>query len=88
MKRFVGKVVATGMNKSIVVEVSWHKKHPLYKKIVTRQRRYLVDSASHTVSIGDVMEIVETRPVSKHKHFAIDKIITSSTNKEEKNGTA
>ncbi len=48
-----------------------YKKHPRYGKYVTVHKKYLVDSQGKTVTIGDEVEIVSSRPISKRKHWAL-----------------
>ena len=88
MRTFVGEVVSDVMQKTVVVTVVRKTRHPLYKKILTRRKRYLVDLGNHNVARGDVVQIVETRPISKNKHFIVQNIIKSFQKKEEDNGTA
>lgn len=74
-----GKVVSTKMNKTILVEVERLIVHPIYKKRLKRTSRF----AAHTeepVGIGEMVEIVETKPYSKTKRFKVVKVLT----KEEK----
>ena len=87
MKTIIGTIVSEAKN-TLVVEVSWKVNHPLYKKTLARTRRYLVDAGSQHVSRGDVVQIRETRPISKRKHFIIQKIIKASLQREEDHGTA
>ena len=75
MKTFNGTVVSTKMSKSIVVEVERSRPHPLYRKIMRRRKRYKVHCEEANIKVGDVVKIVETRPISKEKHFAILKIL-------------
>lgn len=89
MKIITGTIVSEA-KKTLIVEVMRKVRHPLYKKMLTRRQRYLVDAGtSRHVSNGDIVQIRETRPISKRKHFIIHKIIKISLKKEEEgNGTA
>lgn len=62
------------MQKSAVVLVGSKKRHPLYKKIYLRTKKYIVDDPKG-VKEGDLVEIVKTRPVSKHKHFQVSRVM-------------
>lgn len=73
-KKFKGIVVSTKMTNTVVVEVKRLLQHPLYKKTISRKKRYLVDSRNHKVKEGDIVEIIECRPISKKKHFTIYKV--------------
>ena len=62
-----GVVVSNNMNKSIVVLVETKYKHPLYKKIVKRSKKFIVHDEKNECQIGDLVEITECRPLSKRK---------------------
>jgi small subunit ribosomal protein S17 len=76
-KTLNGKVTSTSMQNTITVEVSFKVPHKLYKKLLTRSKKYKVDLNGKEVQVGDVVEIVETKPFSKDKYFKIEKILTS-----------
>ena len=67
----VGIVVSNKMDKTAVVAVERRIQHPLYKKIVRRTTRYKAHDAKNTANLGDVVRIVETRPLSKDKRWRI-----------------
>lgn len=74
MKRILkGKVVSLAMQKTAVVEVTLKRPHPLYRKLVTKQKRYKADTKEVTVLVGDTVFIEETRPIAKEKHFRIQR---------------
>lgn len=75
MKIFEGVVVSTKMQKTVVVEVSFKKPHPLYKKLLKRRKRYKVDTNNFKVNVLDRVKIIKTRPISKEKHFKIMEVI-------------
>lgn len=75
MKLITGTVVSDKMDKTIVVEVTDRWQHPLYQKIVKRSKKYLAHDEKQTAKIGDVVSIVASRPLSKRKSWALDKII-------------
>lgn len=70
-KVLAGKVVGVKMNNTVVVEVVRRTPHPLYKKLVRKSKKFKVDSAGVEVTVGQEVKIVETRPISKDKHFKI-----------------
>lgn len=74
----VGKVVSNKMNKTIVVEVSYLKKHRLYKKAVRQTSRFKAHDEENQCKIGDLVRIEECRPISKDKHFRLAEIIKRS----------
>lgn len=84
MKIFEGLVVSTKMNKTIVVEITRRTPHPLYKKLIKRSQKFNVDNSGfESVTVGDSVKIVETRPISKNKYFKVMEIV-SSVNNESK----
>ena len=69
-----GRVVSTKLKNTATVIVERFSMHPLYKKIFTRTKKYLVDDLIG-VKDGDIVEIVKCKPVSKNKHFKITKVV-------------
>lgn len=76
MKVLTGKVVSMKMQNTVVVEVSRRVPHPLYKKLLKKSKHFNADTAGKTVEVGEEVRIVETKPVSKTKYFAIKEVIT------------
>jgi small subunit ribosomal protein S17 len=74
----VGKVVSDKMDKTVVVEVDYLRKHRLYKKAIRRTSRFKVHDEKNECRVGDVVRIVECRPLSKEKHFMLAEIIKRS----------
>lgn len=70
MKILKGMVISTKMNKTAVVRVDRQWKHPLYQKAVKRSKKYLVHNEG-SVKEGDMVTIVETKPMSKMKRWRI-----------------
>ena len=70
-----GKVVSDKMGKTIVVEIPETKRHPLYKKAVKFSTKVKAHDENNEAGIGDTVEIMETRPLSKDKHFRLVKVI-------------
>src|SRR5215467_11147292 len=71
----VGQVVSTKMAKTIVVEVSRRVPHPLYKRIIGKRKKFYADDAEGKAKMGDVVRIVECRPLSKLKHWRLAEVI-------------
>lgn len=69
-----GRVVSAKTSQTVVVLVEREKIHPLYKKTFRRSKRYLVHDEIG-VALGDLVEIVQVRPMSKHKHFQVQKVV-------------
>ena len=66
-----GTVVSSNMQDTITVAVERYVKHPKYKKFQRRTKKYLVHDAGNTSQVGDKVEIIETRPLSKRKRFTL-----------------
>ena len=74
-KTRVGVVVSDKMDKTIVVAVVDNVKHPRYSKIIKRTVRFKAHDENNECGIGDTVEIMETRPLSKDKYFRLVRII-------------
>ncbi len=74
-RELVGKVVSSVNNKTITVLVETYKKHPLYGKRVKSSKKYAVHDEENKAKVGDVVRIVETRPLSKTKRFYLKEIV-------------
>jgi small subunit ribosomal protein S17 len=74
-KTRVGTVVSDKMNKTVVVLVERRLAHPLYGKQVTRSKKYHAHDENNEYNIGDVVRIVETRPLSKLKRWRVAELI-------------
>jgi len=71
----VGQVVSTKMSKTIVVEVTRRVPHPIYKRIVTKKKKFYAHDEAETAKTGDIVRIVEHRPVSKLKRWALGDVV-------------
>ena len=74
-KTRTGKVVSDKMDKTIVVAVEDHVKHPLYKKIVKRTYKLKAHDENNECKIGDTVKVMETRPLSKNKRWRLVEIM-------------
>ena len=74
-KTRIGKVVSNKMDKTIVVAIEDHVKHPLYKKIVKRTYELKAHDEQNQCSIGDTVKVMETRPLSKDKRWRLVEIV-------------
>ena len=77
----VGQVVGDKMDKTVSVAIETRKPHPLYKKIMKRRVRLMAHDEGNACKVGDVVRIVESRPMSKTKHWRVAEIV--SKGKEE-----
>ncbi|MDR2532057.1 MAG: 30S ribosomal protein S17 [Oscillospiraceae bacterium] len=74
-KTRVGVVVSDKMDKSIVIAIKDNVRHPLYKKIIKRTIKFKAHDENNECSVGDKVEVMETRPISKDKHWRLVKIL-------------
>ena len=70
-----GKVVSNKMDKTIVVAVENHVKHPLYNKIVKRTYKLKAHDEENTCNIGDIVKVMETKPISKDKRWRLVEVM-------------
>ena len=70
-----GKVVSDKMDKTIVVAVEDHVKHPLYKKILKRTYKLKAHDENNECNVGDTVRVMETRPLSKDKRWRLVEIV-------------
>lgn len=80
----VGVVTGNKMKKTVTVLVERQVRHPLYKKIIKRRKKFLVHDEYEKCKIGDVVKIVETRPLSKRKRWRVKEIVGLSSSEVEK----
>lgn len=73
-----GVVVSDKMDKTVVVAVQSHRSHPLYRKKVKRIKRFKAHDESNSCRTGDVVRIIETRPLSREKRWRVEQIIAKS----------
>ncbi len=74
-KTRTGKVVSNKMQKTIVVAVEDHVKHPLYNKIVKRTYKLKAHDENNECNIGDIVKVMETRPLSKDKRWRLVEVM-------------
>jgi small subunit ribosomal protein S17 len=81
-RRLVGKVTSNKMKKTVVVEIASTQRHPLYGKVVRSTRRFKAHDEKNECGVGDVVEIVESQPISKEKRWVVERIVTKNTGAE------
>ena len=74
-KTRVGIVVSDKMDKSIVIAIKDNVRHPLYKKIIKKTIKFKAHDERNECGVGDKVEVMETRPISKDKHWRLVKIL-------------
>ena len=74
-KERVGLVISDKMDKTVVVEITEKSKHPLYKKTITRSKRFKAHDEENACGVGDKVRIVETRKLSKDKNWRVAELV-------------
>ena len=77
-KEKLGRVVSTKMNNTIVVEIPEHRPHPIYKKIITTTKNYMVHDSGNKTKEGDEVRIIESKPLSKTKHWCVVEVVRAA----------
>ncbi len=75
-KTLIGEVVSTKMKKTVVVRIMRKFRHPLYRKVIVRHKKYKAHNENLELIVGDTVKIEETRPISKDKHFKVVEKVT------------
>ncbi len=71
----VGTVVSDKMDKTVIVRVETRQPHPLYGKIVTKSKKFAAHDEENRCRVGDVVKIMETRPLSRRKRWRVVEIL-------------
>ncbi|MBK7647972.1 MAG: 30S ribosomal protein S17 [Betaproteobacteria bacterium] len=74
-RTLVGRVVSDKMEKTVTVLVERKVKHPMYGKVMVRSKKYHAHNEGNSARAGDLVEIVETRPVSRTKTWAVTSVL-------------
>ena len=74
-KQLVGRVASNKMEKSVVVEVQRVTRHPIYHKVVRSHHRFMAHDEKNECGIGDMVRIVEARPMSRRKRWVVEEIL-------------
>ena len=74
-RRLEGRVVRNSMDKTLVVSVETTKRHPLYRKVIRTSKTFKVHDESNSVPVGAKVKIVESRPISKTKCWALEEVL-------------
>ncbi len=75
----IGVVVAKNTKKTVTVKIERQLRHPLYKKIIKRQKKFLAHDEYEKCKVGDVVRIIETRPISRRKRWRVLEIVGLSS---------
>ena len=74
-KNMIGKVTSDKMDKTIAIRVETVKQHPLYKKTIKTSKKYKAHDENNEAKTGDIVKIMETRPLSKDKRWTLIEIV-------------
>ena len=74
-RTLIGRVVSDKMDKTVTVLVERKVKHPMYGKVMVRSKKYHAHNEGNSAKAGDLVEIVETRPVSRTKSWAVTSVL-------------
>ncbi len=78
-KTLTGVVSSVAPNKTIVITIHTRKTHPIYKKQYTVTTKFMAHDENNDCNVGDKVSIVETRPISARKHYALKEILQRAT---------
>lgn len=74
-KTRIGTVISNKMNKSIIVAIERKIKHPMYKKYFKKTNKYMAHDENNVANVGDVVKIMETRPLSTRKRWRLIEVV-------------
>lgn len=78
-KVLVGRVISDKMDKTIVVQVERLKRHPRYGKVIRFHKKYKAHDENNAAKIGSLVKIIESRPISKEKRWALVEVLEAAT---------
>lgn len=81
-KRLIGRVVSDKMQKTVVVQVERTKRHPLYGKVIKVRKKFYAHDEHNECRVGDLVQIVESRPLSRLKRWVVEAILERSERPE------
>ena len=74
----VGRVLSNRMDKTVVVQVVRRKRHRLYGKVISTRTKFKAHDAENSCQIGDLVKIIESRPLSREKRWSVTEILESA----------
>ena len=74
-KRLVGVVTSDKMDKTVIVEITTTKRHPVYGKVMRVRKKFKAHDENNDAKVGDRVEIIESKPISRHKRFMVTSIV-------------
>ncbi|MFC1994062.1 30S ribosomal protein S17 [Chloroflexota bacterium] len=73
-RNYIGRVLSAKMDKTVLLEVETRRRHPRYKRVITYKRKFKAHDEDNTCSVGDLVQFIETRPLSKEKCWLVTEI--------------
>jgi small subunit ribosomal protein S17 len=77
-KRLIGRVVSDKMDKTVVVAIDRRKTHRVYKKVISFTKKVMAHDESNTVELGSLVQVVESKPLSKNKRWVVEKVLETA----------
>lgn len=77
-KRLIGTVISDKMDKTVVVEVATTRRHKLYGKVIRMVKKYKVHDEHNEARVGDRVQIIESRPISRHKRYSVVSVLNKA----------
>ena len=74
-RRLIGRVTSDKMEKTVVVEIERRKMHRVYKKVIKFTKKVYAHDESNTIEVGSVVQVVESKPLSKSKRWVVEKVL-------------
>ena len=81
-RRLVGRVVSDKMDKTVVVVIENRKMHRVYKKVVRTTKKVMAHDETNAVPVGALVRVVESRPLSKHKRWVVEEVLSALPQEE------
>ena len=82
-KRLIGRVVSDKMDKTVTVAIDRRSTHPIYKKVVSSTKKVKAHDESNSIPLGAMVQLVESKPLSKTKRWVVEKVLESTTEAEQ-----
>jgi small subunit ribosomal protein S17 len=82
-KRLIGRVVSDKMDKTVTVAIERRSMHPLYGKVVSSTKKVKAHDETNQVPLGAIVQLVESKPLSKTKRWVVEKVLQSTTEAEQ-----
>jgi small subunit ribosomal protein S17 len=82
-KRLIGRVVSDKMDKTVTVAIERRSMHPLYQKVVSKTKKVKAHDENNEVPLGALVQLVESKPLSKTKRWVVEKVLESTTEAEQ-----